>query len=307
VQDSQRATGFFLSLLLHALLITLAMLNLSLYSKVDMDKPMYTVDLVSLNPSADPAAGETGEPAGGPPTLAEGQPAEQQAAAVPSPPPPPKAEAAKPEPKVRDDAKLISEKKVEEKKKPEKKVEEKTPPKPEPQQEKKPSREDLLKQALQDVKKDVADKSKNAKPTAKAAGKADPVAGELAALRKSTGGNIFTAGGTGKGGAGGGKGTGAGGTGSGLMSVYGDIVKQVIRKNWSYQVFGTENNVAVTLEIHIDPSGKILSSRVVTPSGKPGFDDSAMRAVARTEMLPPPKVRSLDTLRITFNLQDVPK
>ena len=302
MQDSRRTTGFFLSLALHALLVGMAMLNLSAALKVDMDKPMYTVDLVSLNPSEDPAAGETGEAAGAPPAQAEAQTEEQQAAAAPIPPPPAKAEKAKPEPKVKDDAKAISEKKVEEKKKPEKK-EEKTPPKPE---EKKLTREELLKQALQDVKQDVSSKAKDAKHKTPEA-KPDPVAGELAALRKSTGGNIFTAGGTGPGGAGGGKGTGAGGTGSGLMSVYGDIVKQIIKKNWRYPAFGTENNVAVTLEIHIDPQGKILSSKVITPSGKPDFDDSTMRAVAETQTLPPPRVKTLDTLRITFNLQELRK
>ena len=306
MQESRRTTGFFLSLALHALLVGVAALNLSTALKVDMDKPMYTVDLVSLNPSEDPAAGETGEAAGAPPALAEGQAEEQQAAAASIPPPPAKAERAKPEPKV-DDAKAISEKKVEEKKKPEKKEEkkaEKTPPQPAKPEEKKLSKEDLLKQALQDVKQDVSSKSKTAKSDAP---KPDPVAGELAALRKSTGGNIFTAGGTGPGGAGGGKGTGAGGSGSGLMSVYGDIVKQVIKKNWRYPAFGTENNVAVTLEIRIDPSGKILSSKVVAPSGKPDFDDSTMRAVAETETLPPPRVKTLDTLRITFNLQELRK
>lgn len=306
MQDSRQVTGFILSIALHALLVGVAMLNLSAALKVDMDKPMYTVDLVSLNPSEDPAAGETGEAAGAPPALAEGQTEEQAATAAPIPPPPAKAQA-KPEPKVKDDAKAISEKKVEEKKKPEKK-EEKTPPQPAKPEEKKPTKEDLLKQALQDVKQDVSSKAKDAKHTAKSAeAKPDPVAGELAALRKSTGGNIFTAGGTGPGGAGGGKGTGAGGTGSGLMSVYGDIVKQIIKKNWRYPAFGVENNVAVTLEIHIDPQGKILSSKVVTPSGKPDFDDSTMRAVAETQTLPAPRVKSLDTLRITFNLQELRK
>jgi len=305
VQDAQRTTGFFLSLALHAVLVAVGVLNLSMGLKVDMDKPMYTVDLVSLNQSEDPAAGETGEPAAGPPNLAEGQQEEQAAAAAPIPPAPAKAEKAKPEPKVRDDAKAISDKKVEEKKKPEKK-EEKTPPKPE---EKKPTREDLLKQALQDVKQDVADKSKNAKTaTAKAQdAKKDAVAGELAALRKSSGGNIFTAGGTGPGGAGGGKGTGAGGTGSGLMSVYGDIVKQIIKKNWRYAAFGTENNLAVQIEIKIDPQGKITGSRVVSSSGNNLFDTSAMNAVTQTQNLPPPRVKSLDTLRITFNLQELMK
>ena len=302
MQDSRRTTGFFLSLALHAMLVTLAVLNLSSVMKVDMDKPMYTVDLVSLNPSEDPAAGEMGEAAGAPPMLAEGQQEEQAAAPIPPAPAPAKQAPAKPEPKV-DDAKAIADTKVEEKKKPEKK-EEKTPPQQAKPEDKKPSREELLKQALQDVKQDVSSKAKTAKADAP---KPDPVAGELAALRKSTGGNIFTAGGTGPGGAGGGKGTGAGGTGSGLMSVYGDIVKQVIKKNWRYPAFGTENNVAVTLEIKIDPQGKILSSRVVAPSGKPDFDDSTMRAVAETETLPPPRVKTLDTLRITFNLQELRK
>jgi colicin import membrane protein len=301
VQDTRRTTGFFLSLALHAMLVTVAALNLSSVIKVDMDKPMYTVDLVSLNPSEDPAAGEKGEAAGAPPLLAEGQTEEQSAASIP-PAPAQKAQA-KPEPKV-DDAKPIADKKVEEKKKQPEKKEEKTPPQQAKPEEKKPSREELLKQALQDVKQDVSSKAKTAKADTP---KPDPVAGELAALRKSTGGNIFTAGGTGPGGAGGGKGTGAGGTGSGLMSVYGDIVKQVIKKNWRYPAFGTENNVAVTLEIRIDPQGKILSSKVVAPSGKPDFDDSTMRAVAETETLPPPRVKTLDTLRITFNLQELRK
>lgn len=302
MQDTRRTTGFFLSLALHAMLVTVAVLNLSSVIKVDMDKPMYTVDLVSLNPSEDPAAGEMGEAAGAPPLLAEGQTEEQSAAPIPPAPAPAQKAPAKPEPKV-DDAKPIADKKVEEKKKPEKK-EEKTPPQQAKPEEKKPSREELLKQALQDVKQDVSSKAKTSKADTP---KPDPVAGELAALRKSTGGNIFTAGGTGPGGAGGGKGTGAGGTGSGLMSVYGDIVKQVIKKNWRYPAFGTENNVAVTLEIRIDPQGKILSSKVVAPSGKPDFDDSTMRAVAETETLPPPRVKTLDTLRITFNLQELRK
>jgi colicin import membrane protein len=303
VQDSRRVTGFFLSLMLHAMLVAVAVVNLGSHLKVDMDKPMYTVDLVSLNQSEDPAAGEKGEPAPAPPDLAGGPDQQQEpAAAIPPPPAAAKAEKAKPEP-VKNDAKAISEKKVEDKKK---QKEDKTPPKPE---EKKPTCEELLKQALQDVKSDVAAKAKDAKTTAKSAQeqRKEQVAGELAALRKSTGGNIFTAGGTGPGGAGGGKGTGAGGTGSGLMSVYGDIVKQIIKKNWRYPAFGTETNVAVVLEINIDPAGKITGARVATPSGKPDFDDSALRAVHETQALPPPRVKSLDTLRITFNLQELRK
>ncbi|MDQ7835217.1 MAG: cell envelope integrity protein TolA [Humidesulfovibrio sp.] len=306
MHDTRQTTGFLLSLALHALLVAAAVFGVGNSLKVDMDKPMYTVDLVSLNPSEDPAAGEKGEAAGAPPTDAATEQQDASAAAIP---PPPQAEKLKPEPLVRDDSKAISEKKVEEKKKPEKKEEKKveTPPQP---AEKKLSREELLKEALKDVKQDVAEKSKdaakNAAEKAKEAKKSQ-VSGALEALRKSEGGNIFTAGGTGPGGAGGGKGTGAGGTGSGLMSVYGDIVKQIIKKNWRYPAFGTETNVAVVVEINIDQQGKITGSRVATPSGKPDFDDSALRAVHETEKLPPPRTKSLDTLRITFNLQELRK
>jgi colicin import membrane protein len=312
VQDTRQTTGFFLSLAMHILLLAAGVFGIGNSMKVDMNKPMYTVDLVSLNPSEDPAAGEKGEAAGAPPTeTASEQQPDASAAAIP---PPPKAEKAKPEPLVRDDAKAISEKKVEEKKKPEKKEEKKveTPPPPKPV-EKKLSREELLKEALKDVKQDVAKDAKSAAEKAKlAAEKAkdarkSQVSGALDALRKTEGGNIFTAGGTGPGGAGGGKGTGAGGTGSGLMSVYGDIVKQIIKKNWRYPAFGTETNVAVTLEINIDPQGKITGSRIATPSGNAGFDDSALRAVHETEKLPSPRTRNLDTLRITFNLQELRK
>ena len=305
MQDTRQTAGFLLSLALHALFVAAAVFGVGNSMKVDMDKPMYTVDLVSLNPSEDPAAGDTGEAAGAPPPLAEGEAkqADQAAAAIP---PPPKAEKLKPEPLVRDDAKAISDKKVEDQKKPDKKAEatvEPTPPKP---ADKKLTREELLREALKDVKKDVADKTKSAAEKSKDA-KKEAVSGELAALRKSEGGNIFTAGGTGTGGAFGGKGSGAGGTGSGLMSVYGDIVKQVIKKNWRYPAFGTETNVAVVLEINIDPQGKITGARVATPSGNAGFDDSALRAVHETQALPPPRVKSLDTLRITFNLQELRK
>jgi colicin import membrane protein len=313
VQDSRRGTGFILSLVLHALLITVGMLNLSANLKVDMDKPMYTVDLVSLNPSENPAAGDTGEPAPAPPPLAENQPQEQTSASAAVPPPPQaKAEKAKPEPVVRDDAKLISEKKVEEKKKLEKKQEkqeEKTPPKPTKPEEKKLSREELLKQALQDVKKDVSEKSKNAKPTAKSAEelRKEAVAGEVAALRKSTGGNIFTAGGTGPGGAGGGKGKGAGGTGSGLSSVYGDIVAQIVRSHWRSSRMDREHNIVVTLEINIDPTGKITGAHVVKSSGNPVFDDSAVRAALETGAVPSPANKNLGTLHLNFNSSELMK
>ncbi len=310
MQDSRRTGAFFLSILLHALLVTLALLNLSSNKIVDMDKPMYNVDLVSLNQSDSPAAGETGEPAGGPPTLAENEPEEQkeEPAAPTTPVPPVKAAptpVAKPVPLVRDDAKLISEHKAkEEKKKPEP-----TPPakaKPAPQVAKKPSREDLLKQALQDVRKEEGSKSKGKAATDKAPGKGDPVAGALASLRKSSGGNIFTAGGTGRGGAFGGKGTGAGGSGTGIAGTYGGIITQLVKPHWRYpKTF--EKNLVVTLELTIDANGKITSAKVSRSSGNGLFDASTVHAVMETGEVPPPPSRNLSRLHLNFNLQELMK
>jgi colicin import membrane protein len=95
--------------------------------------------------------------------------------------------------------------------------------------------------------------------------------------------------------------------GTGLMSVYGMIVKQSIKKHWRPPVSCEETDLSVTLDVQIDQAGKILSSKVVTPSSKSDYVDSTMRAVAETETLPPPRVKTLDTLRITFNLQELRK
>lgn len=95
--------------------------------------------------------------------------------------------------------------------------------------------------------------------------------------------------------------------GNGLRSIYVDIVMYCIRRNWRPPVSCEETDLSVTLEVQIDQAGKILSSKVVTPSGRLDFDDSVLRAVAETETLPPPRVKTQEILRITFNLQELRK
>ena len=62
------------------------------------------------------------------------------------------------------------------------------------------------------------------------------------------------------------------------MSVYGNIVAQLIKSHWRFGTFAREQNVVVTLAVDIDAKGKITCARVVKSSGNGAFDTSAVRA-----------------------------
>lgn len=289
--------------------------------QINLDQPVYTVDLVNISPGPPPGPVAPGpaipatSPNPAPPTM-EPKPEvkPEQAAAVPEPKPAPKPEPAKPEPvkpepvktpppkpepvkpeppkPAKPEAKPISETKVESKK-------------PEPakkQPEKQPSPQDILASALKDVRKEASTEGKGTsdKPSQTPAQQAQSaLQNELAALRKSVGGSLYS---TGGGGGGGGGGTGGG---SGLLQVYASIVEQTIKKNWRYPVFGNDTNLVAVIEVRIDSQGHISDARVVTPSARADFDDSAIKAVRETKELPPPPTEAVGTLRINFNLQEL--
>ncbi len=317
----QQRSSFFLSICLHVGLVVMAVLWQNFGGvKVSLDVPAYTVDLVNIAPGPPPGPIAPGPaipaaaPNPAPPTMAPNPdvPVEQTAAA-PEPPkpepakpepvkaPPPKPEPAKPAPKPepvkpakpepKPEAKPISETKADTKK-PEPKKEAAKP---------EPSNKDILASALQDVKKEAAkDGGKSSgQPSVSPQQQAkSDVQSELAALRKTVGGSLYSTGGGG-GGGGGGQG------GSGLLQVYGSIVEQHIKKNWRYPVFGNDSNLVVVVEVRIDSSGQIADARVVTPSERADYDDSAIKAVRETKELPPPPSEAVGTLRINFNLQEL--
>ena len=323
VRGVQQRSSFFLSICLHVSLVVVAVLWQNFGGvKVNLEVPTYTVDLVNIAPGPPPGPIGPGPaipatvPNPAPPTMAPNPDVKpEQAAAVPEAPkpepakpepvkaPPPKPEPAKPEPKPepakpakpepKPEAKPISETKAETKK-PEPKKEAAKP---------EPSNKDILASALQDVKKEAAkNPSKDAgKGTSQSSGtpqQGNDVQSELAALRKTVGGSLYS---TGGGGGGGGGGTGS----SGLLQVYASIVEQAVKKNWRYPVFGNDSNLVVVVEVRIDAQGQIADARVVTPSDRADYDDSAIKAVRETKELPPPPSEAVGTLRINFNLQEL--
>lgn len=304
VRGVQQRSSFFLSICLHVGLVVTAVLwqNFGVV-KVNLDVPTYTVDLVNIAPGPPPGPIGPGpaipavSPNPAPPTMAPNPEVKpEQTAAAPEPvkpepvkAPPPKPEPAKPaKPEPKPEAKPISETKADTKK-PEPKKEAAKP---------EPSNKDILASALQDVKKEAAkDGGKSSGPTPQQQAKSD-VQSELAALRKTVGGSLYS---TGGGGGGGGGGSGS----SGLLQVYASIVEQAIKKNWRYPVFSNDSNLVAVVEVRIDAKGQIADVKVLTPSERADFDDSAVKAVRETKELPPPPSEAVGTLRINFNLQEL--
>ncbi|MFZ5426076.1 MAG: cell envelope integrity protein TolA, partial [Thermodesulfobacteriota bacterium] len=135
-------------------------------------------------------------------------------------------------------------------------------------------RQDVLAQALKDAK-------------AKAGSGSSAVDRELANLRKQ-------AGQTGGGGGGGGS--------PDSQATYGAIVNKLIKQNWRFPQFANLKLICV-VELQIGPDGRIQSSRLVQPSGRPDFDNSALRAVQDTGELPKPP-SGVERLELTFNSQE---
>lgn len=297
--------GLVLSIVLHGALLAYTLFWAGIQApRVDMDRPVYTVDLVSLAP-----------PPPGPAPVVEVAPEvppEPQVPVVEAAPEPvvevkeaPVVEA-KPEPKPEPKAEEISEKKVE-KKTIVKKKEEKPKPEPEPKPEPKPKPKPKPK-----PQKTAAQLRKEALASAKAAvkkqeaAKAKALQQELAALKKQEGGeDVYAHGGQPGGVEGGVQGGSVGATGSGLSEVYALIVGQAIKKNWRYPTFSGDANLIVTVEMVLDADGKILSSKIVESSGNPEFDSSALRAIKETEYVERPRTQRDRVLRINFNSQEL--
>lgn len=315
--------SYIASFMLHAMLVLLFVLWPS-KPRLDLSQAVQ-ISLVDGAPGgemqASPVLGREGDPSGRaksesrpkadtrqadaapPPPSAEARPVDVKAEApknvteaprpesvpkhVPAPPPPP------------DDAVAISEKKAEPKPepKPEAKPETKPAaeqPKSEPKQaqEKKApeaSREDAIKAALADARKDAKPEPNQGQ------GRQDAIARAMADMRRQSRKQ-----GTGGGGAGEGDGPGGGG----LKDVYLGMVIMAVRPNWSTTTFSARQNLMVRIRIKVDAQGNVLDCYVEQSSGNPGFDGSAVNAVKRTGTLPPPPDADYQEISINFNSQD---
>ena len=309
--------GLFISLLLHAGLIFLALTwSISPPVKISLDMPVYKVDLVSLAPlpaapvvkkaPATKAAAKLSKPNAV--AIPEAKPkvvpkAKPETVKAPAPKPAPKPKP-KPKAKPKPDTTKISSKKVKttSKKKPEKKVEkpvekktppkkkvaEKTPPKKVEKKkvEKKPevSAEDALAADLASLAT-IVEKQEKAERQA--------VASDLASLTESAKATAVTGSAEGTAGA------------SGLVQVYASIVKEAVRKNWRYPVFGQKQNLMARVQIQLKSSGEISNIKLLDSSGNVDFDDSVLTALRDTEVLPKPPGTSIRNIIVNFNLHDL--
>lgn len=294
--------GLFISFLLHAGLIFLTLSwSVSPPVKISLDMPVYKVDLVSFAPlpaapsvkKAPPAKPKLSKP--GAIAIPESKPKvipkPAQAKPAPKPKPRPEPKAKKISPKkvktTRPPKKKAVEKKVEKTVKKEtpakQKVEKKTSPKKAEPKKPKVSSEDALAADLAALAKIV---EKNEKAERRA------VASEIAALAKTAKSTAVTGSEGGTAGA------------SGLVQVYASIVKETVRKNWRYPVFGQKDNLVAKVQIELKSSGEISDIKLLNSSGNVDFDDSVMTALRDTEVLPKPPGTSIRTLIVNFNLHD---
>lgn len=108
------------------------------------------------------------------------------------------------------------------------------------------------------------------------------------------------AGGAGKGAGGAAGGGGEGGSvASSLLGFYGDRVKETISRNWVFSEAIKAQGLETRLMVVINRDGSIVDLRIVKTSGNAIFDESALRAVRKSAPLPPlPQVISYPKVEI---------
>ena len=90
----------------------------------------------------------------------------------------------------------------------------------------------------------------------------------------------------------------------GLKELYAAQVKEIIKYNWRYPSIPVERSLVAGVFIRVGPGGHITEYNLLARSGRPDFDESVLKAVEETELLPPPP-GDINEIRINFNLQDM--
>ena len=251
---------------------------------IDLDKPVYEVDLVSLpkaKPAPQPAKSEVKTPRS---SQVKARPPQKESATKEV-----KLARKKASPKPQQVKKLPKSQPQKAKKKPAPTIEKKKAAKPEKKQAPKesapsPTRENVLSQALDDIQ-GLAPQEQEPESDQ------DVLARELASLSQSL---AQQPGSSGK----------AAGAGTRTGVIYGRIVEQRVKNHWRYPKFGEGPNLQAEVQITIAESGSIQDVKLVRSSGRSDFDTSVLKAVQETESLPKPPQPKLKTIIITFNLNE---
>lgn len=341
-----RIASWFFSFIMHAGILFLVLFWGDLQAPpIKLDVPVYHVDLVSL-PGAPGLPGAVGKPspAKKPEVKPETAGPKKTKTAPPPPDPKPKTQpkkppvqdkveakpvpakkVAKPKPKTEpktppkpEKGKDISQKKKDKPKKkpPEKKKNKVEKPKQQPkkaQTKKKPAvkpkkkpknvikteqapnrpptltKEQILAEALRTAQKDSAKQDKmNADQLAEALKDVGQMTSPENAASPGTGGQM-----------------GNNGTG-GQLGAYARALASIVKSHWRFPNLADKQVFIAVVEIRIDRRGQIIDYSLKTPSGRPDFDASALKAVDETqqfETLPePPKGQRIFDLK--FNSQE---
>ncbi len=332
-----RRISFLLSLCLHLGLVLAILFWPAPSSRVRLDVPVYQVKLVSM--SGKPPAGKSvaakppqkTAPAS-PAPKPEAQPPQPESKPEPKPevapvPVPEKAPAPKPAPTPvpNPDATPISPKKAEQpapQPKPEKtppapetpkakpevkkpaepktekspKAEPKTPPKPKKPE---PSADDILRDALASTSKEVK-KAEKVREQANAR----ELSRELAALQEAVARDRALQEALGDIGEEGVEGAPSDGVIGSIEDMYALAVQKLVKDHWRFPQMATRQELVARVRIRVGQDGAILDASVVSSSGRPDFDASALRAVADTRQLPKPPTPDIDAITVNFNSQE---
>ena len=88
-------------------------------------------------------------------------------------------------------------------------------------------------------------------------------------------------------------------------SLYGGLVKARIKENWRFPGIDDTTALRTEVELQINSDGEIVKSRLVRSSGSPAFDRSVKKAIAETKRLPRPYNTRLRKIVITFHSRDI--